>query len=158
VKYDVAGTQKYVLIYNNTVANKDDAGNAIAVKDGDIYIAGRSANLTNDDYVTLRYSYSAVGIDENPAAPVSLEVFPNPSSGALFVVIATDPSAAMTGYSFIITNALGQNVKKGTALPGDSTAAKSSLGINTEGLETGVYFVTIYNGITVAGKAKFIVK
>jgi hypothetical protein len=158
VKYDAAGTEKYVLIYNNVVANKDDGGNAIAVKDGDIYITGKSSNLTNDDYITLRYSYSAVGIDEHSAAPVSLEVFPNPSSGELHVVISTDLSSAVTDYSYSITNILGQNVKKGAALPEESTGTKSSLGINTEGLETGVYFVTVYAGTEIAGKAKFIVK
>ncbi len=157
VKYNDAGTQKYVLLFNNT-ANKDDAGNAIVVKNSDIYITGRSSNLTNDDYITLRYSYSAVGINEHVAAPVSLEVFPNPSSGELHVVVFTDQSAFLEGYSYVITNALGQDVKKGAALPEESIGTKSSLGINTQGLETGVYFVTIYSRTGIAGKSKFIIK
>lgn len=155
VKYDAAGNEKYVLIYNNTV-NKDDAGNAIVVKNSDIYIAGKSANFTNDDYITLRYSYSAVGINEQSASPVSPDVFPNPSTGYLHILISTDPSATGANYSFVITNALGQDVKKGAALPEESIGTKSSLGITTEGLEQGIYFVSIFSEGVLVGKAKFI--
>jgi hypothetical protein len=155
VKYDAAGNEKYVLIYNNTV-NKDDAGNAIAVKNSDIYVTGRSSNFTNDDYITLRYSYSAVGIFEQAANAVSAEVFPNPTSGDLHIVIATTPATSSAAYTFVITNALGQTIKAGNALPEESTGTKSSLGINAKELQAGVYFVTIYQADELIGKAKFI--
>lgn len=155
VKYDAAGNEKYVLIYNNTV-NKDDAGNAIAVWNSDIYITGRSSNFTNDDYITLRYSYSAVGIHEQTVNAVSLDVFPNPTSGDLHILIATNPGSTSTAYTFVITNALGQNVKTGTALPEESIGTKSSLGINARELEAGIYFVTIYWSEEIVGKARFI--
>lgn len=158
VKYDAAGNEQYVLIYNFSLANKDDAGNAIVVKDGDIYVAGRSSNLTNDDYITLRYSYSAVGINEYQNAPVSLEVFPNPTADELHVVVAVHPGSTGNNYNYVITNSLGQDVKKGNALPGESIGTKNSLAINANGLDSGVYFVTIYEGAEMIGKAKFIVR
>jgi uncharacterized delta-60 repeat protein len=157
VKYDAAGNQKYVLIYNGA-ANKDDAGNAIVVKNADIYIAGRSSNFTNDDYITLRYSYSAVGIEEQTAVPVSLEVYPNPSSGELHILVAENFASPGTAYNFVITNALGQDVKKGAALPEESIGSKTSLGVTASGLEAGVYFVTVYADREIVGKAKFVVK
>lgn len=157
VKYDAAGNEKYVLIYNGA-ASKDDAGNAIAVQNADIYIAGRSSNFTNDDYITLRYSYSAIGIEEQNAVPVSLEVYPNPSSGELHILVTENFAAAATAYNFVISNALGQEVKKGSALPEESIGTKTSLGVTTSGLETGVYFVTIYSDQEIIGKAKFVVK
>lgn len=157
VKYDAAGNEKYVLIYDG-VANQDDAGNAIAVKNTDIYVAGRSATASNDDYITLRYSYSAVGINEQGLLPVSMEIFPNPATGNLHVVIPTELNFSGFNYSYSITNIAGQIVKEGAALPEESTGAKSSFGINAEGIEPGVYFVTISAGNEVTGKAKFIVK
>lgn len=157
VKYDAAGNEKYVLIYNNT-SNHDDAGNDIAVHNGDIYVTGRSSNLTNDDYITLRYSYSAVGITEQSAAPATLGIFPNPSSGDLHLVLAENQSLPLAAYSYVITNTLGQEVKKGAALREESIGSKTSLGINVSGLEPGTYFVALYTAGEISGNAKFIVK
>jgi hypothetical protein len=156
VKYDAAGNQVYVLIYNNTT-NRDDGGNDVAVRNGDIYVTGFSSNLSNDDYITLRYSYSAVGIYEQAAAPVSLEVFPNPSSGELHILVS-ESLASSAAYSYVITNTLGQEVRKNSALREESIGTKTSLGINASGLEPGSYFVVLYAAGEIVGKAKFIVK
>jgi uncharacterized delta-60 repeat protein len=156
VKYNAAGTELYVLRYDNSGAHKDDAGNDMVVKNSDIYITGRSSNLTNDDYITLRYSYSAVGIQEQENVPVSLDVFPNPANDEVHIVVASDFNAA--DYNFVITNSLGQVVKKGNAALTESIGAKNSLLVNTSGLEAGAYFITIYQAGTIAGNARFIIK
>ncbi|MEO5645612.1 MAG: SBBP repeat-containing protein [Bacteroidia bacterium] len=157
VKYDAAGNQIYVLNYNGA-ANLNDQGNAIVVKNTDIYVAGKSATAVNDDYLTLRYSYSAVGIDEQNAIPLSLEIFPNPSTDYFHIIIPGETNVYGMNYSYIISNITGQHVKQGVALPEESTGTKTAFGINAAGLDAGVYFVAIYAEGEIAGEAKFVVR
>lgn len=113
VKYDPSGNQIYALRYNNANANKDDMGNAIAVRNGDIYVTGKSANLSNDDYITLRYSYSAVGIAENGLKIENLlYIYPNPSNGEnISVLFPENLSLNDAKCSINITNAQGQIIR-----------------------------------------------
>lgn len=84
VKYDSAGTEEFVLRFNSQY-NGSDQINAIAINNGDIYVTGFSANAANTDYLTIKYSYSAVGIGENNAATNQLSVYPNPSADIINV-------------------------------------------------------------------------
>ncbi len=156
VKYDPSGNQLYVLRFDNATAHKDDAGNAMVVKNSDIYIAGRSSNLTNDDYVTLRYSYSAVGINENEISQTSLEIFPNPSHDEIQIVV---PSTQGTNQqmNYTITNSLGQNIGNYKGDLTESIGSKSVMTLNVSGLTEGLYFITVLQGENVIGKSKFIV-
>lgn len=157
VKYDQAGNEKYVLRFNNSAANKDDAGNDIAVRNGDIYIAGKSANLTNDDYITLRYSYSAVGIDEQQTEIPLLTAFPVPSQGELnFWVSAIDLNNALE-LTANITNSLGQNIEKCPLSIIESNGNRNKLSCDVTSLKKGIYFIAINNGEKIIGNARFII-
>lgn len=158
VKYDAAGNEEYVLRYNNVVVSGDESGNSIAVKNGDIFITGRSANSTNDDYATLRYSYSAVGINDEKENTLNLEVFPNPSTGKINLVIPTSISAEGNLFTAVITNAIGEKVRNSTPKLSESVGDQTVLSIDTTGLSSGIYLVTIYSGEKVTGSAKFLVK
>lgn len=155
VKYNSAGVQQYVLRYNYNNANRDDIGNAVAYHNGDIYVAGKSQNLLNGDYMTLRYSYSAIGIAENNAPSVNLDIFPNPASDAIRVVV---PSEADASYTAVILNALGQEVRTSVPSLSESTGDKDVLLINTANLAEGLYFVKIMNNGTETGIARFLVE
>jgi len=60
VKYNTAGTQLWVAIYNG-IGNNSDGANAIAIDGaGNSYVTGYSANGTNMNYATVMYNTSGV--------------------------------------------------------------------------------------------------
>ena len=158
VKYDPAGNEMYTLRFNNASANKDDAGNSIAIKNGDIYITGKSANLTNDDYITLRYSYSAVGINEQQNGINSFGVFPNPSTSELHLSVPTAEISSTSPFTATITNSLGQVVKKCNAVMTESVGSQSILSVDVSEFEMGIYLITVLNDEKIIGSSKFVVK
>ncbi len=158
VKYDPAGNEMYTLRFNNASANKDDAGNSIAIKNGDIYITGKSANLTNDDYITLRYSYSAVGINEQQNGINSFGVFPNPSTSELHLSVSTAEISSTSPFTATITNSLGQVVKKCNAVMTESVGSQSILSVDVSEFEMGIYLITVLNDEKIIGSSKFVVK
>lgn len=157
VKYDPAGNQLYVLRYDNATAHKDDAGNDIAIHNGEIYVTGRSSNLTNDDYVTLLYNYASIGIHEQENDQVLLNIFPNPATGEIHVAV---PAANEIdhAYSYRIENSLGQQVKQGNTQITESIGTENSVSISISDLRPGIYFISLYDGPDTAGKARFMVK
>ena len=157
VKYDPAGNQVYVLRYDNAAAHKDDAGNDIAIFNGDIYVTGRSSNLTNDDYVTLRYSYSSIGIQEQENAQLMLDVFPNPATDEIRIAL---PAANGTtpAYSYSIDNSIGQQVKQGKTVITESIGSVNAVSVRIADLRPGTYIISLYDGTHTAGRARFIVK
>jgi hypothetical protein len=157
VKYDQAGNELYVLRYDNVSANGDDAGNAIAVRNGDIYITGRSANLTNDDYITLRYSYGTpLTVAENNPAQNQLAAFPNPSHGEVHVILSENNSAGNKTIHAEILNALGQTVLITDPLTTETSDGKSVVSINTQDLPAGIYMLLIYAEGEMVGVSKFV--
>lgn len=154
IKYDPAGNQLYALRYNNSLANKDDAGKAIAVQNGDIYVTGGSMNITNEDYITLRYSYSAIGINEIQNGDVDFAVFPNPTNDELQIVVSGNSNSFGAKPTAIITNALGQEVMKSAPV----YISTNLLKMDIPGLESGLYFLTLLVEEKNIGNSKFIVK
>jgi uncharacterized delta-60 repeat protein len=61
VKYDAAGVQQWVTIYNGP-DNGDDRATAVAVDSaGNVYVTGNSVNSTgNSDYTTVKYNASGI--------------------------------------------------------------------------------------------------
>ncbi len=158
VKYDPSGNQVYVLRFNNAFANGDDFGNAIALNNGDIYVTGSSANSSNDDYVTLRYSYSAVGIPENSNPQNSLSLFPNPTSGNLKIILPENFSTYNKNIHAEIINSLGQTVTVTEQLQSESIDGKSLVTLNTSGLPAGIFMVKVFSGENEIGFSKFVVE
>jgi hypothetical protein len=156
VKYDQAGNQKWVVRFNNA-ASHDDVGNAVTTApNGDVYLCGRSANLSNDDYITLRYSYSAVGIAEEQNYS-SLGIFPNPSNGDVKILVPATGSPA-TDYTISVTNSLGQTIETTRPLTGESTGAQDVLLIGTTGWTPGVYLIQVSLDSKPLGNARVIIR
>lgn len=133
VKYDSAGTQEFVLRFNSQYDNIEQA-NAIAVGPGAIYITGKSANSSNDDYLTIKYSYATVGIHENTNSAATITAFPNPAEDVLYLNIPneTDPESQIVIYDLsgraIMTIAVN--------------AVAGSRQINIAGLAEGAYVLS----------------
>jgi hypothetical protein len=157
VKYDPAGNQLYVLRYDNPSANKDDVGNDIALNNGDIYITGKSANLSNDDYVTLRYSYTAIGINENKNTPFTLSAFPNPTNGTMEIILPNEVVNSGKNINTEIINTLGQVVSVASTLTTETQNDKSTIRINTSGLSKGIFMLKMFSGSDEIGICQFVV-
>lgn len=160
VKYDPSGNQIYALRYNNANANKDDMGNAIAVRNGDIYVTGKSANLSNDDYITLRYSYSAVGIAENGLKIENLlYIYPNPSNGEnISVLFPENLSLNDAKCSINITNAQGQIIRTENHKITLSPDTKNTFSIPISDLKSGLYLLNISADELFIGSSKFVIE
>jgi len=160
VKYDPSGNQIYALRYNNGNANKDDMGNAIAVRNGDIYVTGKSANLSNDDYITLRYSYSAVGIAENGLKIENLlYIYPNPSNGEnISVLFPENLSLNDAKCSINITNAQGQIIRTENHKITLSPDTKNTFSIPISDLKSGLYLLNISADELFIGSSKFVIE
>jgi len=160
VKYDPSGNQIYALRYNNGNANKDDMGNAIAVRNGDIYVTGKSANLSNDDYITLRYSYSAVGIAENGLEIENLlYIYPNPSNGEnISVLFPENLSLNDAKCSINITNAQGQIIRTENHKITLSPDTKNTFSIPISDLKSGLYLLNISADELFIGSSKFVIE
>ena len=160
VKYDPSGNQIYALRYNNANANKDDMGNAIAVRNGDIYVTGKSANLSNDDYITLRYSYSAVGIAENGLKIENLlYIYPNPSNGEnISVLFPENLSLNDAKCSMNITNAQGQIIRTENHKITLSPDTKNAFSIAISDLKSGLYLLNISANELFIGSSKFVIE
>lgn len=130
VKYDSAGTQKFALRYNSQY-NASDEVNAIAVKNGNIYITGRSANAANEDFLTIKYSYAATGVAENAAGLGALSAYPVPAGDLIQLNLppATDPSSEL-----IIHDLSGKVVVRATA-----ASVLNSRQLDLSGLAAGTY-------------------
>ncbi len=156
IKYDAAGNEVYVLRYDNPLANLDDAGNAIVVRNGDIFITGKSANLSNEDYITLRYSYGIpTAIVENAPVQIELSVYPNPSQGELHVILPENELENKT-FRCEILNVSGQIVLATGTLIAETGFGNSQVSVNASDLIPGIYFVMLYADDEFVGTAKVV--
>lgn len=132
VKYDSAGTQEYVLRYNSQY-NQNEQINAIAVQNGNIYVTGKSANVANEDYMTIKYSYAAVGILETSTSTAGISVYPNPATDLIRLTIPpeSDPASRI-----IITDMTGR-----TKMEFQLSSLMSTQEINISELAQGTYFL-----------------
>jgi uncharacterized delta-60 repeat protein len=155
VKYDANGNQLYVLQFSHT-ANKDDIGNAVAFKAGDIYVTGLSTPPNgNSDYITLRYSYSAIGISENAAPIANLDCYPNPTSDQVRIPVNANGNGE---YNLEVTNAIGQTVISTIATATESTGNKDVLILNTTTLPAGVYTIRVADQNNTIGIARVVIQ
>lgn len=153
VKYDPAGNEMYVLRYDNAAASHDDMGAAVVWRNGDVYVAGSSANLNNDDYITIRYSYALPLAIATPApSSGTLSSYPNPSHGEVNVLLPENFSAQHLRAE--ILNALGQVVLTKTDLHADN----NRITLNTAALPTGMFFLRFVSENGEIGTSKIIVE
>lgn len=133
VKYDSSGTQEYALRFNSQYDTIEQA-NAIAVGPGAIYVTGKSANVANDDYLTIKYSYATVGVAENLGSAALISVFPNPASDVLNLNIPAETDLAS---QIVIQDLSGRAVM---TIPMASLV--SARQINISGLAQGTYVLS----------------
>lgn len=80
IKYDSSGTEEFALRFNSQY-NRDEQIYAIAVDNGDIFVTGNSSSsAVNSDYLTIKYSYSTVGILEFDQRRSTFDIIPNPAT------------------------------------------------------------------------------
>ncbi len=133
VKYDSSGTEEWDVRYNSQY-NQNDQNLAMVVKNGDVYIAGKTANAMNEDFLIIRYSYSAVGIQEIPQNQNSMSLYPVPFCNELNVEFSGANGAAAS--SIQISDAAGRIIYNSNILEGTQNAQ-----ISTEELPSGCYVV-----------------
>ena len=136
LKYDSAGTLEFSLRFNSQYDGTDQI-NAMAVNSGDIYVTGLSANSANTDYLTIKYSYDAVGIYEQSGAQ-ALYVYPNPSSDVINIQLQ---QPAVDNSSIRITDVSGRLVFESEIASGIQV-----LQINLTDLAAGSYVLSQTDG------------
>ncbi|TND07507.1 MAG: hypothetical protein FD123_3059 [Bacteroidetes bacterium] len=141
VRYNNAGVQQWVLTYDNPVASNNDRVNGLAVwPNGDVWVTGPSSNLTNDDYMTIRYSYSTIGYLEFSSSP-GLELWPNPATDQISLKIDASQHVFADEILVDIYDISGRSVKTQNLI--SNTVGNYSLGVG--GLGKGSYIIYIKN-------------
>lgn len=138
IKYDSSGTEEFALRFNSTY-NRDEQITAIAVDNGNIYVTGTSSSsAVNSDYLTLKYSYSAVGIEERPNNRIDFEIMPMPASEQ----IVMNFSQALPNNSYVeIFDLNGKLISRE-----DLAAGSRNVVINIANLSLGTYVVSVQTG------------
>ena len=137
IKYDSAGTFDWSARYNS-VYNQNDQNLAMVVKNGDVYIAGKTANAANEDFLTIRYSYSAVGIAEIPSSQQSMTAYPVPANNQLTIAFPDQNGAPESILR--ITDISGRVIETIAVQQGTL-----QLEVNTSEYSSGCYFISLQN-------------
>lgn len=137
IKYDSSGTEEFALRFNSQY-NMDEQITAIAVSNGSIFVTGTSSSsAVNSDYLTLKYSYSAVGVEENTADRNSFSIMPVPAGDFVNLVFERQTDEQKT---IQITDVNGKIVSI-YSLPANSGATT----IDLSSLSSGIYILTVYS-------------
>jgi len=137
IKYDSAGTFDWSARYNS-VYNQNDQNLAMVVKNGDVYIAGKTANAANEDFLTIRYSYSAVGIEEMSSSQESMTAYPVPANNQLTIAFPGQTGAPESILT--VTDITGRVIETAAVQQGSI-----QLEINTSEYSSGCYFISLQN-------------
>ncbi len=141
VRYSPAGTQQWVITYNGQ-ANKDDRSNSMVVwGNGDVWVTGVSQNLSNDDYLTARYSYSSIGFKEY-SNDVQLNVYPNPASDVVNITLHAE-NESIRNAQLVIYDITGREIVRNAAQWISDVNSNSTTQVNTGSLTSGTYFLAV---------------
>lgn len=92
-------------------------------------------------------SPNAVGVSENEAAPGQLQLYPNPVSGELSVIL--DQHEQPSKASIMVYNSLGQLVYS-------SSSSAQFFKLDTQSWNNGIYYITVVQGEKIS-RQKFVV-
>lgn len=135
IKYDSSGTEEFALRFNSQY-NRDEQIYAIAVDNGDIFVTGTSSSsAVNSDYLTIKYSYSSVGIFEPNISNSTFDILPNPASD--YCVITLKEILSSNG-SMQIVDIAGKVVQTQNL-----NAGIQNFTIDISSLPAGSYFISI---------------
>ncbi len=144
VKYNSAGSQQWVARYNGTNNNIDE-GRDIEVKDGSVYVAGRTVASNNlDDMLTIKYS-QIVGIqvisNEMPSDYSLKQNYPNPFNPNTNIAFSITKAG---NTKLVVYDLLGRVA----AILADGYLAAGSYKVDFDAsnLSSGVYFYRLTSG------------
>jgi hypothetical protein len=135
IKYDSSGTEEFALRFNSQY-NRDDQIYAIAVHNGDIFVTGNSSSsAVNSDYLTIKYSYSTVGILEFDQRSSTFDIMPNPATDYCVITLNEILSSNATMQIIDVTGKVvqTQNLSSGV----------QSYTLDISLLPAGSYFISI---------------
>ncbi|GAB4131792.1 MAG: hypothetical protein Fur0041_02500 [Bacteroidia bacterium] len=146
IKYSNNGDTLWIMRYNGN-ANGNDQALALAVDNGDVFVTGKSANQTNDDYLTIKYSYAAVGVNEiNPSD--ALQLYPNPTDNLLNIQLSNG-----------LLTRIQLHDMTGKVIETYNTVPTNSYSMNISGFSSGIYLVTLFGqNNSIIGTQKFIIR
>ncbi len=100
-----------------------------------------NASVSQSVTLSIRYNDPTVGIKENNKAIKALSLYPNPCNGSA-TTVEFNSAASIGQTQLVVVNALGEIVSKTntTILQGNN-----KIQINTESLQSGIYFIRIGN-------------
>ena len=136
IKYNNQGNTIWNMRYDGPAGNSDQAlAMVVNAANGDVHVTGKSANNTNDDFLTIKYSYAAVGVEDINSAN-TFNIYPNPNSGFFYIDMSNKSQQAVVVE---ILNPIGQVVFS------DKYSSTDRIELNLTMLPSGVYFARILN-------------
>lgn len=156
VKYNSAGTQQWMARYNGTNNNIDE-GLDIAVKNGIVYVAGRTVASNNlDDYLTLKYS-QVVGIQvisgEVPTEYSLKQNYPNPFNPNTNIEFSITKAGETR---LVVYDMLGR--ESAVVANGYLTAGKYKADFDASKLVSGIYFYRLTSGSYIETRKMSLIK
>jgi len=155
VRYSNSGTQQWVLRYNAPANGNDRCNNMAVWPNGDVWVTGVSANLTNDDYLTVRYSYNAVGIKEHETA-YSMQLFPNPASNYVQAVLEADE--LLENVEVQLRDISGRLLMSEKTFTKNAGEKKLSCELFTGDLSSGTYLLSFSAGARILSCSRLVVR
>lgn len=156
VKFNSAGTQQWVARYNG-VTNSIDESRDVVVKNGIVYIAGRTFSTANsDDFLVIKYS-QVVGVQiissEVPREYLLGQNYPNPFNPVTNIQF----NIIKSGFTKIVVyDAAGREVE--TLVNGELNAGIYIVGFDASKLASGLYFYRLTSGEYSEVKKMMVVK
>ena len=149
LNYNTAGSLLLYANYNGT-GNRTDSPNAIAVRNGNVYVCGESygSAASQKDLIVIKYMDFNVGLNEINAKNNSLiSVYPNPAKD-FFNVDFSKIADSKKNTFFVLYNELGLEVKRV-----DVKNSSSQL-IERENIYSGIYFFKVIQDGAIIGVGK----
>jgi hypothetical protein len=146
IKYDPAGTQQWMALYQGPAYGGSDP-DAIAVDGaGCVYVTGESTGTgTHEDYATVKYTQNTGIEDEEDAPLLGLLVVPDPAVAWISIVL-TIPAPAET-----VVDAYGLDGRLvATIYGGMLQAGETTLQWQADGLPSGIYLLRVTSGASQA--------
>jgi len=136
IKYNNQGNTIWNMRYDGPAGNSDQAlAMVVNAANGDVHVTGKSANNTNDDFLTIKYSYAAVGVEDINSAN-TFSIYPNPNSGFFYIDMS---NKSQQDVVVEILNPIGQVVFS------DKYSSTDRIELNLTMLPSGVYFARFLN-------------
>ena len=151
VKFSPAGSRSNALIYNGE-NNGEDLPQSILLKDNFVYVTGSSIGVnTQGDFTTVKYDTSLLGVNQVSAANNALLLYPNPAKNFITIDLSNTRGINAAEVKIALTDMLGRTV----LVSENQTQLQTEL--NLQGIKTGTYIVTVFEGNQKIGFQKILI-